>query len=305
MRLPPFRKNKTRAAFTLVEMLVAASLFAGVTVALLTFGQTSLRLAARNLATNHSHESTRISELQMLRDFHAASSPFRLVTFDGTNYADSTPTATTDQEPLSQKFVSTRANAVRFRKLGGGPFQMKANTTPASTSLTFDFGFGSQLSYIPQVGDKVVVPLVSREFAITAVTTVPTTGSTQGTVTINATGGFGFTIDATTAGKVTTGYFYREAAFSVWNGELRYHANFTGSNKSTCKTVRNRITSPKPFALLFPTSTGTIDNLSLRISLETYDPDYSSKSLVNGTATLQTIIPPLAVPTPVSATDSY
>ena len=305
MRLSPFRKKKTRAAFTLVEMLVAASLFTGVTVALLTFGQTSLRLAVRNLATNHSHESTRISKLQMLRDFHAAASPFRLVTFDGTTYTDSTPTATSDQEPLSQKFVSTRANVVRFRKLGGGPFPMKANTTPASTNLTFDFGGGSSLSYIPQVGDKVVVPLVSREFAITAVTTVPTPGSPQGTVTINATGGFGFTIDATTVGKVTTGYFYREVAFSVWNGDLRYHANFTGSYKAICKTVRNRITSPKPFALLFPTSTSPIENLSLRVSLETYDPDYSSKSLMNGTATLQTIIPPLAVPTPVSSTDSY
>ena len=305
MKLLPFRKNKTRAAFTLVEMLVAASLFAGVTVALLTFGQASLRLAVRNLATNHSHESTRISELQMLKDFHEAASPFRLFTFDGTTYADATPTATTDQEPLSQKFVSTRANGVRFRKLGGGPFQMKANATPASTSLTFDFGVGGLLSYIPQVGDKVVVPLVSREFAITAVTTVPTTGSTQGTVTINAPSGFGFTIDATTVGKVTTGYFYREAAFSIWNGELRYHANYTGANRPTCKTIRNRITSPKPFALLFPTSSSPIDNLSLRISLETYDPDYSSKNFVNGTATLQTIIPPLAMPTPVSSTDSY
>ena len=304
MRLSRFCKSPARAAFTLAEMLVAASLFSGVTVAILTFGQTSVRLAARNLATNHSHESTRIAELQMLKDFHAAASPFRLFTFNGTSYTDTTPTATTDQEPLSQKFVSTRANGVRFRKLAGGPFPMKANTTPASTNLTFDFGPGT-LSYIPQVGDKVVVPLVSREFAITAVTTVPTPGSTQGTVTINATGGFGFTIDATTAGKVTTGYFYREVAFGVWNGELRFYPNFTGSSKSLCKTIRNRITSPQPFALLFAASASPIDNLSLRVSLETYDPDYSSKNLVSGTATLQTIIPPLAVPTPVSATDSY
>ena len=298
-----YAKGRAHAGFTLVELLVATSLFAGITVALLTFGQTSMRLATRNLATNHSHESTRISELRMLKDFHEAASPFRLITFDGTNYADSTPTVTTDQEPLSQKYVSSRANGVRFRKLGGGPYQMKANTVQSSTNLRFDFGVGGQLPYIPQIGDKVVVPLVSQEFAITAVPTVPTTGSTQGVVTINATSGFGFTIDATSAGKVTTGYFYREVAFSVWDGQLRYHPNFTGSNKPALRVIRDRITSPRPFSLLFPTSTSTVDNLSLRVSLETYDPDYTSKNFLNGTATLQTIIPPLA--TPVFGTDSY
>ena len=300
-----FFKAEFRGAFTLVELLVAGALFSGVTVALLTFGQTSLRLAMRNLATNHSHESARLAELYMLKDFHDAGSPFRLVSFDGTAYTDTSPTATGDLEPLSQKFVSTRANAVRFRKLAGGPFKMTANTTAASTSLTFDFGVGGQLPYVPQIGDKVVVPLVSREFAITAVTTVPTSGSTQGTVTITAPGGFGFTIDATTAGKTTTGCFYREVAYSIWGGDLRFHANFTGANKPVCKVIRNRITSPQPFALLFPSSTSAIENLALRVSLETYDPDYTSKNLQNGTATLQTIIPSLVVPTPVAATDAY
>lgn len=300
-----FEKKQALAGFTLVEMLVAMSIFSGVTVALLTFGQTSMRLVMRNLSTNHSHEAARIAELQMLKDFHEAASPFRLFTFDGSTYADSTPTATTDQEPLSQQFVSSRANGVRFRKLGGGPYQLKANTVPSTTSLTFDFGVSGALPYVPVIGDKVVFPLVSREFAITAVTTTPTSGSTQGTVTIAATGGFGFTIDATTAGKVTTGYFYREVAYSAWAEQLRYHSNFTGTSKPTFKVIRDRISSPQPFALLFPTSTGPVDNLALRVSLETYDPDYTSKNLSNGTATLQTIIPPLVMPTSISATDSY
>ena len=123
------------------------SLFAGVTVALLTFGQTSLRLVMRNLATNHSHESARISELKMLKDCHESASAFRLFTFDGSNYVDSTPVATSNEEPLTQRLVSSRANGVRFRKLGGGPYQLKANTLPASTSLTFDFGVGNPTSF--------------------------------------------------------------------------------------------------------------------------------------------------------------
>ena len=155
------------------------------------------------------------------------------------------------------------------------------------------------------MGDKVVLPLISREFAITAILVTPTSGSPQGKVTVDASGGIGFTINTTTTGNVTVGNFYRAVAYSVWDGRLRYHANFTGTNRATVREVRDRITSPKPFALLFPSSSSQVDSLALRISLETYDPNYSNRRFQNGTATLQTIIPPLTVPTPVSSTDTY
>ena len=292
-------------AFTMVELIVALAVFSSVTVGLLSFSQVSLRLISRNLATNHSHDTTRMSELRLLEDVHEAASPFHLFSFDGTTYTDLDPAVTTDQEPLAQKFVSARANGVRFRTLSGGPYLLTANTTATSTSLTFNFGVGGAVPYVPEVGDKVVLPLISREFAITAVTTTPTNGSPQATVTVNASGGIGFTINTTTAGNATTGYFYRSVAYSVWNGQLRYHPNYTGTNRATTVTVRDRITSPQPFALLFTSSSSQIDNLSLRISLESYDPNYTNRAFQNGTATLQTIIPPLAIPTPVSATDSY
>ena len=136
--------NRARA-FTLVEMLMASSVFAGVTVALLSFSQTSLRLISRNLATNHSHEAARTSDLKLLRDVHEASSPFRLFTYDGTTYTDLDPVATTDKEPLSLQFVSTRANGVRFRKLAGGPYQLSANVSATDTNLTFNFSVGGQV----------------------------------------------------------------------------------------------------------------------------------------------------------------
>lgn len=298
-------KRPARSAFTLVELLIAMGVFTGVTVALLSYSQTAVRLICRNLATNHSHESVRTSELQMLEDLHDAACPFRLFIFNGTTYTDATPTVTTDQEPLSQKFVSSRANGVRFRQFGGGPYRLTATTAPASTSLTFNFGVAGTLPYVPQVGDKVVLPLISREFAISAVTTVPTVGSPQGTVTIDDATGIGFTINATTAGNVTTANFYRSVAYSVFNGQLRLHKNFTGTNRNTFKVVRDKITSPLPFALLFPTSTAQAETLALRVSLEAYDPNYTGRRFLNGTATLQTIIPPLTIPTPVSSTDSY
>ena len=296
-------KRSTLHAFTIVELIVATAVFAGVTVALMTFSVTSLRLFARNLSVNHSHEAVRTSDLRMLRDLHDSASAFRLMNFDGTTYTDLSPAVTTDVDPLTQKLVSARGNAVRFRRLGGGPYKLTASTTPATTSLTFDFSVGTTLPYVPEVGDKVVLPLVSREFNITAVTTVPTAGSRTGTVTVNAPSGIGFTIDATTAGKVTTGYFYREVAYSVYGGSLRYHSNFTSTNKTSWVEVRDKVTSTQPFGLLYPSSVGQVDNAALRISLEAYDPNYTGQKFSNGTATLQAVIPPLAVPTPVSATD--
>lgn len=296
-------RRLSQHAFTLVELIVATAVFAGVTVALMTFSQTSLRLFARNLSVNHSHDSVRIADQQMLRDLHNAASDFRLMSFDGTTYTDIITVPTTDVDKLTQKIVSDRGNVVRYRQLAGGPYKLTANATPASVNLTFDFSVGTTLPYVPQVGDKVVLPLISREYGITAVPTVPTSGSRTGVVTISDTSGLGFTVDATTAGNVTTGYFYREVAYSVWDGALRFHKNFNSTNKTSFVQVRDRVTSTKPFGLLYPTATSLVEKSALRVSLETYDPNYTGRKFANGTATLQTVIPPLNIPAPISSSD--
>lgn len=175
--------------FTLIELLVATAIFAGVTVAMMTFSQTSLRIFARNLSVNHSHDSIRIADQQLLRDLHNASSNFRLMSFNGTNYTDINPSVTTDLDKLTGKLISDRANVVRFRVLAGGPYKITANATTASVNLTFDFSVGTTLPYVPQVGDKVVIPLISREYGITAMPTVPTSGSRTGVITISDTSG--------------------------------------------------------------------------------------------------------------------
>src|SRR3954471_24755954 len=98
------KKMHSRSALSIVELLIAASIFGSVTVAMLSYSQTAVRLISRNFATNHSHDSVRIAELYLLEDLHDASSPFRLVNFDGTTYTDASPAVTSDQENLSQKF---------------------------------------------------------------------------------------------------------------------------------------------------------------------------------------------------------
>ena len=279
--------RRTRSAFTLIEMMVAMAIFAMVSLALFSFTSTSLRLVARNLATNHSHQWIRLSDQQLLHDLHNSASAFVLVNYNGTTYSDVTPSPTSDVDAGTQQNISNRANGVRFRLLGGGPYQLTANTTSTSANLTFNFGVSGAVPYVPEIGDKVVFPLLSGngEFDISAIVTTPTVANPTGVVTISAAGGIGFTINTTTAGNVTTAYFYREVAYTVYGNMLRYHPNYTSTYKGTYMMVQNNITSPQPFALLFPSGSTTTTGLNLRLSLESYDTSYSARQYNNGTTT--------------------
>lgn len=283
--------------------MVATGLFGIVASALVIFTSTSVRLVIRNLSTNHSHDVVRVGGAKVLADLHAASSRYRLMSFNGTSYTDATPVVTSDQDVLTQQYVSSRTNGVRFYRNAGGPFKISSNVSSSATSLDFDFSVGGIVTYVPQTGDRVRLPLLDREFGISAVTVVPTNGSPQGRITIDDPDGVGFTI-TTGTGMETIGYFYRKAAYTVFNQELRYHENFQGSQAGIYKVVRSNVTSPKPFGLLYPTSTSlTSDALNLRVSLESADADYSQRAMLGSTVTLQTVIPARTQPPEITKND--
>lgn len=279
-------------AFTLIELLLTLGWVGVLGLGLVLFTSVSSRFVARNLATNHSHEATRISSQTLLTELNDSASSFRLLNFNGTTYNDVTPTGSSEVDKLSGQFIGTRANGVRFRRMVGGPFAMTANTTPASTTLSFNFTDGSG-TFLPKAGDKVVLPLISREFDVTAVG--------GGTVTISPAVGFTLNVDSP---NLITGYFYRRAAFIVAGQELRYHEEFYGASQSTYRVVRGGITSPQPFSLLFP-SVGALssDSLNLRVSMEITDLQYSARRFGNGTTTLYSIFPPRTQPTALTATN--
>lgn len=317
-------EQKNFSAYTLVEMVIAMTVTVIIMLGILDYGAAVLRMISRNLTVNHSHEAVRGSFERMLSDLHGSASVFQLITYSGTSYSDVTATVSSDQEAYSGQYISTRANGVRFMKFAGGPYRMVSDgsgaTTIASTATTlkFEFGVNGALPYIPAVGDKLQIPLISHEFDITAVT-APTVGNTQGTITIS--GGTGFvlyTSGSTSAGTIYTGtgtftpgtnvyppfgYFYQRVAYTVWNNQLRYHPNlpdppYPAAATDTPVVVRNNVTSPNPFAMLFSgTSVGTqVDTMNLRLSLEAYDLNYSNRLFSNGTTTLQAIIPPRTQP---------
>ncbi len=279
-----------RGAFTIVEMLVSAGLFSMVAMGLMAFTVFSMRLIARNLATNHGHEAARTSTQRMLADLHEAASPFRLINFDGSSFSDLTPAVSADQDPFTSQYLSTRANGVRFRSLVSEPCRLAAATTPNSTELTFEFG-----SYVPQTGDKVAIPLISRQFDIVTVTAAPSGPNGLGRIQIG-TGtkpeAIGFTM-AVGGENYTTGHFFRQVAYTVFNNVLRFHRNYPSSASADSSEVHGNVTSPSPFALLYEKANSlSSDGLNLRVSLETYDLSYSARAFSSAATTHQTIIPP-------------
>jgi hypothetical protein len=263
-------KRSSTAAFTLMEIMIASAVSAGIAIALGCFSLVSARLAGRNLASNHGHASIAIANQRLLRDLQASGSAFQLMNYDGTNFTDVTPTASADQDPMTLQTLSNRTNAFRYWRVGGGPYQLTNSTVPTTTGLSFNFGpaINGKLPYVPVVNDKLWFPLLDREFQITAVTTTPTAGSPTGTVTIHDPNGIGYTID-TTSPNVTTATFFHQVSYYAYNNRLYYHDAGAAVDPVT---VHDMITSPKPFAVLFLTpATPSSDNLTMRVSLEAYD----------------------------------
>ena len=282
---------KRNAAFTLLEMMFAGAIAAIVGLGLVSFSWASSRLGARNLAFNHGNSALAGTSNRLVRDLQASASIFTLVDFDGTTYVDSTVSISADQDPLTAQYLSSRSNAVRFWQTAAGPLQLKAATTPTTTDLSFDFGplLNGALPYTPAVNDKLWFPLLDQEFQIVAVVTAPTSASTIGVVRINKASGIGYTLSVTSP-NVTVATFFRQVAYSVYNNTLRFHSNFSNS-PGACTVASNNITSPKPFSVLYATTTSSASpRTDLRLSFEAYDLNYSNFRFPNGALTLQTVI---------------
>lgn len=280
--------------------------------ALLLYSSSALRMISRNFSTNHSHDVARTSLERIMADLHGAASSFTLVAFDGVTYSDVTPAVSADQDSYTSQYVSARANGVRFLTSAGGPYKLLGDgsgispVAATSTTLKFEFGVGGKLPYTPKIGDKLQLPLISREFDIVAIPTAPSLGNTQGTVTFSTPIGFTlYTSGTTPAGvtnPVTTAYFYKRVGYTVWNNQLRYHLVYPPAAASDTVIVRPNVTSPQPFGLLFPTSSSPLtDGRNLRVSLEAYDLSYSARLFQNGTTTIQAVIPSRTQPPPLAS----
>ncbi len=286
-------KSLNKSGYTITELVVAMTIGLGVTLGMVSLSWATSRLSAKNLAYNHGSGAFTQAANRLVKDIQSSGSIFTLVNFDGTSYTDSTTTVSTDLDPLSGQYISSRSNAVRYWMQVGGPVQLNADAAATATNLSFNFGpaVSGALRYTPRVNDKVWLPLIDKEFRISAIVTAPTVISPTGVVTIANVNnsGTGYTL-STTSPKVTTAMFYRQVAYSVYNNTLRFHSDYSNA-PSTCAAVCYNITSPKPFSVLYATSSSTSsERTNLRLSFEAYDLKYSNTNFPNGALTLQTVI---------------
>jgi hypothetical protein len=240
----------------------------------------------------------------MLRDLHDSGSPFALLDCtgpSGTTFTALSSAITADRDPMSQNYIGTRANGVRFRRVVGGPIKLAKAAAYTDTDLSFDFLVNGSVPYVPEVGDKLFLPLLSDSYSITAVISPPSVSNPIGTVRLNKAVGFTLTAQPT---DCTTGYFLRLSAYTVFNSELRFHPQFVGAQSANYFVVQRDVTSPRPFALMYPLSDSpSTDGRGLRVSLEAHDLKRSAQKIQDGTATLYLIVPPRTFPTLLSASD--
>jgi hypothetical protein len=297
-------KKRHSGGFTFLELAIAGGLFSVTAAVLVTFLIMSSRFISRNFATNHSHETTRTAAQRMLRDLHDSGSPFALLDCTGANGTTFTPlagTVTPDRDPMSNDYIGTRANGVRFRRVVGGPLKLAKAAAYTDTDLSFDFGVNGTVPYVPEAGDKLFLPLLSDSYVITAVISTPSVGNPIGTVRLSKEVGFTLTTQPT---DCTTGYFLRLSAYTVFKNELRFHPQFTPAKAANYFVVQRDVTSPRPFALMYPLNNSpTTDGRGLRVSLEAHDLKRSAQAIQDGTATLHLIVPPRTFPTLLSASD--
>lgn len=294
------RLRRSHSAFTLVETLVAAGIFGVVAATLLLLSSTSMRLIARNLTTNHSHETVRHSGQKLLTDLHNSASRFRLIQAADGTFEDLEPELTGDFDPASGQYLSSRANGVRFFKYAAGPCKLSRSANRTDTRLYFDFSSNTPAGYVPKAGDRLVLPLANGDFGIQSVAVTPGPGSPEGAIVIDESAGVGITLSSSPE-AYPTAYFYRRVAFTVEHQELRYHPFFEGAAKARYTVVRRNVTSPSPFALLYPAkASATSDGLNLRVSLESSDVSFRSLHLIPATTTLEEVIPSRDQPPPVA-----
>jgi prepilin-type N-terminal cleavage/methylation domain-containing protein len=352
------RKNhKRRSGFTLVEMMISLAVFSMLMLGLLYYTTMISHMIARNMTVNHSHDTNRVMIERAWNDLHVSATNFVLVSFDGANYTDVSPTysggSDTDfyfYSPTPYLINDNRANGVRFMVPMGAPYQItgdgNGNNTVAATSTSVQLNILAG-GYIPVVGDKIQIPIVNQTFdiitpapastgtglnggtnykinlgLITGAGSSSTTNSVQigsavyyvpaGTSVTTASGQTWPVPPATTV--ISTASLFHRVAYTVYNNQFRYHPNFTpptqgypatawtatAADLNSVVVVRGNVTSPLPFGLLAPNSSGSANQAFLRISMESYDLAYSKTAFVDGTTTLQTTVPPMTQPPPIA-----
>ena len=220
MRLSPLPTRSRSAGFTLVETTIGAAVFVITGIIIYNVLFTGVTLSAKNAAVNLAHQQTREAADRLIRDIHAAVSVPVLL--------DSTRTAL----PISVG----PAEGIAFM-LQAGPILSVAADAAANQNTIQVSGLGS---FVPKVGQRLIVPTHQIEADITAVSGT--------TLTLATNLGVPVTVTHSPSNFNIIAYVADVVEYVLVNQELRYYPS-AGSN--TYQVVARNQTNPKPFGLPF------------------------------------------------------
>jgi Prokaryotic N-terminal methylation motif len=213
--------NGHRAAFTLVELMVATTLIVLVGGIAYTILRTGLILFATNTSMNVAHQQARMAMIQMEKELHLAVSTTQLVDEDNNPVAGNGPAA-----------------GISFLVFAGGPFEVTAKANSGQNQVTMNLTDGFQA----RAGERLVIASHSIEIDIAN----NTAGTGNQTLTLTANILYPINTEADDAGSMVplhvTGLIMDRVSYRIKDGELLYV-----SRTGVTSVLAREITSPQPF----------------------------------------------------------
>jgi prepilin-type N-terminal cleavage/methylation domain-containing protein len=212
---PNLSRYRVRNGFTLTETLVAMSIFVLVSAALILLLRSGLVLYTKNSAVNIAHQQARQALDRLEKDIHESMSLPVLIDADRNVVEGVGP-----------------AQGVSFIKQAG-PICIVAADVSANQNKVQLSGLGA---YVPQVGQRLLIPAYQIEGDITAVNGNSVTLATNLGVALKT------SVNGNNANIVA--YIGDLVSYVIVGSELRYYQNVDSDNYSV---VSRFMTNPKPF----------------------------------------------------------
>ena len=151
--------KKSRAAFTLAELLVAAAVSTVIASVIYTLGSDALFAFARNMSTNRCYSEARAAMDRISSLVQSAGHTPVLVNEDGTAWSSSTLPSTSK--------ATQEAPGVRFYRLASQPSYAITSCASSGSTMTVTLPSGADA---PKVGDVVLIGAVGFQGIVSSVT---------------------------------------------------------------------------------------------------------------------------------------
>jgi prepilin-type N-terminal cleavage/methylation domain-containing protein len=257
---------RSRAAgFTLLEVLMAASILGFAAQVIYIVLINGMVLHAKNAAVNVAHQEARNAAARLLRDIHAAVSIPQLIDVNRNNV---------ESQPRDASGNPTGTAGVSLQTVAGGPYNLKND--PGNANL---IQFRMQ-GFIPLPGQRLILPHYGVEDTITKVTSNSTDHVNVWTATAQE------ERIKEKKDSYIIAYVTRRSSYVVVNGELRYYPEAVGSYV----VVARYITTPTPFSVPLNAS-GTPDSRYVSVKLATTDPRFTHRAFKAENTLIEASIP--------------